>query len=226
MLIFFKAPLFLWAEAIATACYTQNHSLIHIRHVKTPYEILYDRKLDLTYFHVFGALCYPTNDNEDPGKMKPKADIGIFIGYAPAKKAYWIYNRHTQRIMETIHVKFNELTTMAFKQFSSGPEPHIASPVPAVVAPEPVDLTGTPSLTSIDQDVPSPSTSQTPQESQSLVIPSNVKEQFHDIEVAHLDNDPFFGVLIPEPNSEESSSRNVILTNVHLVNQPPEHLIK
>ncbi|GJU68189.1 hypothetical protein Tco_1254448 [Tanacetum coccineum] len=53
------------------------------------------KKPDLTYFHVFGALCYPTNDSEDLGKLKPKADIGIFIRYAPEKKAYWIYNRRT-----------------------------------------------------------------------------------------------------------------------------------
>nr|GEY30208.1 retrovirus-related Pol polyprotein from transposon TNT 1-94 [Tanacetum cinerariifolium] len=72
------------------------------------------------------------------------------------------------------------------------PPPSVASPVIAVVAPEPTDLTGTPSSTSIDQDAPSPSTSQTPQELQSLVIPSSVEEQFHDIKVAHLDNDPFF----------------------------------
>ncbi|GKC69555.1 hypothetical protein Tco_1115438 [Tanacetum coccineum] len=82
------------------------------------------------------------------------------------------------------------------------PPPSVASPVAAVVAPEPADPTGTPSSTSIDQDAPSPSTSQTPQESQSLVIPSGVEEQFHDIEVAHSDNDPFFGVPVPEPNSK------------------------
>ncbi|GJU84479.1 hypothetical protein Tco_1292025 [Tanacetum coccineum] len=106
------------------------------------------------------------------------------------------------------------------------PSPSVASPVPAVVTLVPADSTGTPSSTSVDQDAPYPSTSQTPQETQSLAIPSGVKEHFHDIEVAHLDNDPFFGVLIPEPNSEESSSRDVILTNVHSVNQPPEHLKK
>ncbi|GJW02376.1 retrovirus-related pol polyprotein from transposon TNT 1-94 [Tanacetum coccineum] len=66
------------------------------------------------------ALCYPTNDGEDPGKLKPKADIGIFLGYAPAKKAYRIYNRRTCLIMETIHVEFDELTTMASEQFGSG----------------------------------------------------------------------------------------------------------
>ncbi|GJU85476.1 retrovirus-related pol polyprotein from transposon TNT 1-94 [Tanacetum coccineum] len=76
------------AEALATAFYTQNCSLIRRCHNKTPYELIHDRKPDLTYFHVFGALCYPTNDGDDPGKLKPKADIGIFIGYAPAKKAY------------------------------------------------------------------------------------------------------------------------------------------
>ncbi|GJV33834.1 retrovirus-related pol polyprotein from transposon TNT 1-94 [Tanacetum coccineum] len=65
MLIFSKAPMFLWAEAVATACYTQNRSLIHTRHDKTPYELVHDKKPDLTFFRVFGALCYPTNDSED-----------------------------------------------------------------------------------------------------------------------------------------------------------------
>ncbi|GJW81196.1 retrovirus-related pol polyprotein from transposon TNT 1-94 [Tanacetum coccineum] len=65
MLIFSKAPLFLWAEAINTACYTKNRSLIRLQHNKTPYEIMQDKKLDLSFFHVFGSLCYPTNDNDD-----------------------------------------------------------------------------------------------------------------------------------------------------------------
>ncbi|GJW80480.1 retrovirus-related pol polyprotein from transposon TNT 1-94 [Tanacetum coccineum] len=95
-----------------------------------------------------------------------------------------------------------------------------------VVALEPVDSTDPPSSTTIDQDASSPSTSQTPQETQSLVIPFCVEEHFHDIKVAHLDNDPFFDILIPEPDSEESSSRDVIPTNVYSINQPPEHLSK
>nr|GFD47054.1 Gag-Pol polyprotein [Tanacetum cinerariifolium] len=73
------------------------------------------------FFHVFGTLCYPTSDSENLGKLQPKADIGIFIGYAPIKKAFRIYNRHTRRIVETIHVDFDELTAMASEQSSSGP---------------------------------------------------------------------------------------------------------
>ncbi|GKD66072.1 retrovirus-related pol polyprotein from transposon TNT 1-94 [Tanacetum coccineum] len=72
MMIFSKAPMFLWAEAVATACYTQNRSLIHTRHNKTPYELVHEKK--------------PTNDSENLGKFQAKADIGIFVGYAPGRK--------------------------------------------------------------------------------------------------------------------------------------------
>ncbi|GJT39596.1 retrovirus-related pol polyprotein from transposon TNT 1-94 [Tanacetum coccineum] len=124
MLIFSKALMFLWAEVVATACYTQNRSLIHTRHNKTPYELVHGKKPNLTILHVFGALCYPTNDSEDLGKLKAKADIGIFIGYAPNRKGYRIYNKQTRRIMEIIHVQFDELTEhMAHVHITTGPEP-------------------------------------------------------------------------------------------------------
>ncbi|GJR85100.1 putative ribonuclease H-like domain-containing protein [Tanacetum coccineum] len=129
MLIYAKAPLFLWAEAVAIACYTQNCSMIRRRHGKISYELLHDKPPDLSYLHVFGALCYPTNDSENLGKLQPKADIGIFIGYAPTKKAFRIYNRHTRRIIETIHVDFDELTMMASEHSSSGPALHEMTPV-------------------------------------------------------------------------------------------------
>ncbi|GJV26387.1 retrovirus-related pol polyprotein from transposon TNT 1-94 [Tanacetum coccineum] len=126
MMIFSKAPMFLWAEAVATACYTQNRSLIHTRHNKTPYELVHDKKPDLTFFRVFGALCYPTNDSENLGKFQAKADIGIFVGYAPSRKGYRIYNKRTRRLMETIHVTFDEMDqTMAPVRISSGPVPVI-----------------------------------------------------------------------------------------------------
>ncbi|GJX30365.1 integrase, catalytic region, zinc finger, CCHC-type containing protein [Tanacetum coccineum] len=88
MLIFAKAPLFLWAEAVATACYTLNRSLA-------------------------------------------KADIGIFVGYAPTKKAYRIYNKRTRKIQETVHVTFDELTEgLTSVQTSSGLAPQQMTSVP------------------------------------------------------------------------------------------------
>nr|GEZ31785.1 hypothetical protein [Tanacetum cinerariifolium] len=105
---------------VATACFTQNRSIIRLRHGKTPYELLHSKLPDLSFFHMFGALCYPTNNSENVGKLQPKADIEIFIGYAPINKAFRIYNRRTRRIVETIHVDFDELKAMASEQISSG----------------------------------------------------------------------------------------------------------
>ncbi|GJY69226.1 hypothetical protein Tco_0472208 [Tanacetum coccineum] len=75
MLIFSKSLEFVWAEAISTACFTQNLSLVHMRYNKTPYELIKGRNTNVQYFHVFGSLCYPINDHDNLGKMKPKADI-------------------------------------------------------------------------------------------------------------------------------------------------------
>ncbi|GKE21937.1 retrovirus-related pol polyprotein from transposon TNT 1-94 [Tanacetum coccineum] len=119
MLIFSKSPFFLWAEVVATACHTQNRSLIHTHYNKTPYEVIIDHKPELKYLYVFGALCYPTNDFENLGKLQPKADIRIFIWYTPSKKAYRIYNKRTRLIMETMNVQFDKLTHMASKQHGS-----------------------------------------------------------------------------------------------------------
>nr|GEX69466.1 putative RNA-directed DNA polymerase [Tanacetum cinerariifolium] len=72
-----------------------------------------NKKPNVQYFHVFGSLCYLTNGHDDLGKMKPKADIGIFVGYSESSCGFRIYNRRTKKILETIHVKFEELTDMA-----------------------------------------------------------------------------------------------------------------
>nr|GEW88560.1 integrase, catalytic region, zinc finger, CCHC-type, peptidase aspartic, catalytic [Tanacetum cinerariifolium] len=120
-LIFSRTQFFLWAEAIGTACFTQNRSIIHRRFNKTPYELINGRKPDISFLHVFGALCYPKNDHEDIGKLGARCDIGFFIGYSADSCAYRIYNRSTKKIMETMNVLFDELSAMAFEQRSSKP---------------------------------------------------------------------------------------------------------
>nr|GEU65967.1 hypothetical protein [Tanacetum cinerariifolium] len=68
----------------------------------------------------FYRVLYPKSANNSL-KMKPKAEIGIFIGYSETLRGLRIYNRRTKKIMETIHVKFDELTTMAFERDSLEP---------------------------------------------------------------------------------------------------------
>nr|GFC11865.1 hypothetical protein [Tanacetum cinerariifolium] len=78
-------------------------------------------KPDISFLHVFGALCYPKNDREDIGKLGANGDSVFFIGYSVDSCAYRIYNRQTKKIMETMNVSFDELSAMAFEQLSSKP---------------------------------------------------------------------------------------------------------
>nr|GEY97698.1 hypothetical protein [Tanacetum cinerariifolium] len=95
-----KVPLFFWAEAIATACFTQNRSLVIPHHEKTPYHIINDQKPSVKFFHIFGS-----------------------VGYSTQLRAYIVFNKRTRVIMESIHVNFDELPQMVSAQISSDPAP-------------------------------------------------------------------------------------------------------
>ncbi|GKB60978.1 retrovirus-related pol polyprotein from transposon TNT 1-94 [Tanacetum coccineum] len=232
------------AEAVATACYTQNRSIIRLRHGKTPYELLHDKLPDLSFFHVFGALCYPTNDSENLGKLQPKADIDFDELTAMASEHSSSGPTLHEMTPATIssglvpnpppstpfvppsRTDWDMLFQPLFDELLNPPPsvdhpaPEVVAPIDEVAAPEPVVSTGSPSSTTVDQDAPSPSNSQTTPDTQPPVIPNDVEEDNHDIEVAHMGNDPYFGIPIPEVPSDQSSSSDFIHTNV-----PPDHQI-
>ncbi|GKD37819.1 retrovirus-related pol polyprotein from transposon TNT 1-94 [Tanacetum coccineum] len=114
-----KVPLFFWAEGIATSCFTQNRSLVIPLHEKTPYHIINTRKPSVKFFHIFGSFCYIIRDGENLDKMKEKGDACIFVGYSTQSKAYMLFNKRTRMIVETIHVKFDELPQMTFEHIMS-----------------------------------------------------------------------------------------------------------
>nr|GEX53469.1 hypothetical protein [Tanacetum cinerariifolium] len=121
MLTFANLPLFLWAEVIATACFTQNCSIIHKRFDKTPYELMNKKKPNIKFFHVFGWKCYLLNDYDDVGKLKAKEDIRVFVGYSKESASFRIYNKRTHKIHESENMNFDEISEMASKQFSLEP---------------------------------------------------------------------------------------------------------
>nr|GEX57744.1 retrotransposon protein, putative, Ty1-copia subclass [Tanacetum cinerariifolium] len=182
------------------------------------------------------------NHSENLGKLQPKADLGVFIGYVPTKKAFRIYNRRARRIIETIHVDFDEMTTMASKQSSlelalhemtpaaislgivpdppsstpvDHPAPEVIALIAKVVALEPTTSTGSSFSTTVNQDSPIPSNSQTTTKTQSSIIPGDVEDDNHDIDIAHMDRDPFFGIPIPKVSFDQSSSMDSNHTVVH-----------
>ncbi|GJR61197.1 putative ribonuclease H-like domain-containing protein [Tanacetum coccineum] len=129
MLSVAKVPLFFWAEAIATACFTQNRSLVIPRHEKTPYHIINAQKPSVKFFHIFGSLCYIVRDGENLDKMKEKGDACIFVGYSTQSKAYRVFNKRTRIIVETIHVNFDKLPQMASDHVSSDPGPQCSTTI-------------------------------------------------------------------------------------------------
>nr|GEU82165.1 retrovirus-related Pol polyprotein from transposon TNT 1-94 [Tanacetum cinerariifolium] len=207
MLIFSKALMFLWAEAMATA-----------------------------------------------------SDTGIFVGYAPSRKGYRIYNKRTRRIKETIHVQFDELTEpMAPVHLGTGPAPIFLTPgqissalvlnlvpaspyapptnkeleilfqpmfdkylepphverlvLPAQVVQAPVNSVGTPSSTTIDKDAPSLSISPSSSALQYHSLNQGVAAEpnyMEDHTFAPVDNTPFVNVFAPKPHSEASTSGDLI----------------
>nr|GEX40786.1 hypothetical protein [Tanacetum cinerariifolium] len=84
------------AEAITTACFTQNRLIVHKRFDKTPYELINKRKPNIKFFHVFGCKCYLLNDYDDVRKLKAKGNVGVFVGYSKESAAFRVYNKRTR----------------------------------------------------------------------------------------------------------------------------------
>nr|GEY03397.1 retrovirus-related Pol polyprotein from transposon TNT 1-94 [Tanacetum cinerariifolium] len=205
---------------------------------------------------VMTSAFKPLELREDLRKLQPTANIRIFVGYAPSRKGYRIYNKITRRIMETIHVQFDELTElMAPMHLSTGPVPIflmpgqislglVLNPIPATpyvpptnkdlkilfqpmfdeyletprverpVSPTlavqaPVNSTGIPSSTTIDQDAPSPSISPSSLALQSYSIHQGIAAEstfMKNTPIAPVDTTPFIMYLL----------RNLVLMHRHL----------
>ncbi|GJR94281.1 retrovirus-related pol polyprotein from transposon TNT 1-94 [Tanacetum coccineum] len=165
MLIFSKAPMFLWAEAVATA--------------------------------FFGALCYPTNDSKDLGKLQPTTDIEIFVGYAPNRKGLVPNPVPAAPYVPPINKELEILFQPMFDEYLE--PPRVERPVsPSLAVPVPVNSDGVAAGSTIIQDNP----------------------------FAPVDNNPFVNVFAPKPSSEASSSGDVSLAESTHVSQPHHHLGK
>ncbi|GJT34712.1 hypothetical protein Tco_0925131 [Tanacetum coccineum] len=168
--------------------------------------------------------------------------LDIRWSYAPSRKGYRIYNKKTRRIMETIHMQFDELT----EQMAPVPAAPYAPPTnkeleilfqpmfdeymeslrierlvsPALAVSVPVNSASTPSSTTIDQDAPSLSHSLSSSAFQSLSLHTGIAADsslMEDNPFAHVDNHPFINVFAPEPSSEASSSGDLSSPEIHLI---------
>nr|GEV67236.1 retrovirus-related Pol polyprotein from transposon TNT 1-94 [Tanacetum cinerariifolium] len=156
MLIYARAPLFLWAEEVVTACFTQNCSIIRLRRSKTPYELLHNKLPDLSYFYVFGALCSGPALHE----MNPTI---INSGLVPKPTSSTPFVPPSRINLDLLFQPlFDELLTPP--PSVDQPAPEVIASIAEVVAPEPAESTGSPSSTTVGQVAPSPSKTQTTHE--------------------------------------------------------------
>ncbi|KAJ9561930.1 hypothetical protein OSB04_007090 [Centaurea solstitialis] len=108
-----QLPQYLWAEAVNTACYTQNRSIIHRRFGKTPYHVLFGRIPNIDYFKVFGCPCFVLNETENRGKFGPKSDEMIFVGYSDCSVAYRVFNKRSRVVYESVNVRFDPFVELS-----------------------------------------------------------------------------------------------------------------
>ncbi|GJS78467.1 retrovirus-related pol polyprotein from transposon TNT 1-94 [Tanacetum coccineum] len=223
MLIVSKAPLFLWAEAINKAYYTQNRSLIHLQYNKTPYELMQDKKPDLSLFHVFGALWYPTNDNDDLGKLDAKADIAMASSSGPRLHSMTLATSSLGLVPNTISQQpcippnrddYDHLFQPIFDEYFNPPS-IVVTPVQDAVALRAVVLADSPVSTSINQDALSTSIPSTQEQEHSLTISQGFEES---PKTPTLRDDPLHESLHKESTSQGSSS------NVRQIHTPFKHL--
>nr|GFA45747.1 integrase, catalytic region, zinc finger, CCHC-type, peptidase aspartic, catalytic [Tanacetum cinerariifolium] len=193
-------------QAVATACFTQNRSIIRLRHGKTPYELLHSKLPDLSFFHVFGALCYPTNDSENLGLTLNEMTPGtISSGLVPTTSLSTSYVPPLRNDWDLLfQLMLDELLNPPPSVVNQVPE--AIAPIVEVIPPVNADSTSSPSSTMVEQDAPSTSNSTTPTETQSSIIPQDVRDDNLDMKVAHMGSDPLFGIPIPEVIFEQSTT--------------------
>ncbi|GJW54244.1 retrovirus-related pol polyprotein from transposon TNT 1-94 [Tanacetum coccineum] len=76
------------------------------------FHIINDRKPSIKHLHIFGCNCYLTRDGENLDKMKEKGDSCILVGYSSQSKGYNVYNKRTELIVESMHLRFDEIKEM------------------------------------------------------------------------------------------------------------------
>nr|GEW49362.1 retrovirus-related Pol polyprotein from transposon TNT 1-94 [Tanacetum cinerariifolium] len=231
MLIFSKASMFLWAEAVATACYTQNRSLIHTRHHKTPYELVHNKKPDLTFSESLVLFVIPQMTANISKSFNQQLILEYLLVMHQAGKdklrprtKYYSCNSFCTPTNKELEILFQPM----FDEYLE--PPHAERLVPSAQAePDPVNSASTPLSNTIDQDAPtlsiSPSSSAFQSHSlhQGVAAEPNFMKEHID---APVDNPPFVNVFAPEPHSEATSSGDISSTDWPYVSQTLHHLNK
>nr|GFB68554.1 hypothetical protein [Tanacetum cinerariifolium] len=234
MLSVAKVPLFFWAEAISTACFTQNCSLVIPRHEKTPYHIINDQKPLVKFFYIFGSVCYIVRDGENLDKMKEKDQRSS----NPAPECQTMALNHDSlspaiQRQETVTQTDRTVTTSneldllfspMFDELLNGSSKVVSKSfaISATDAPNQRQQLTTP-LTNHTTHAPS---CQIPTLAPTVISPENINQAKTYAENDQVEDDEFINIFsTPVQDQGETSSRYVNSSNMHTFYQrfPSEH---
>ncbi|GJU75236.1 retrovirus-related pol polyprotein from transposon TNT 1-94 [Tanacetum coccineum] len=240
-----KVPLFFWAEAIATTCFTQNRSLVIPRHEKTPYHIINGRKPSVKFFHIFGSLCNIVRDGENLDKMKKKDELPQMVSDhvssdpVPQCMTTTLENdslspgpqsqENVPQAAETVTTS-NELDLLfspMFDELLNGTTQVVSKSSAVTTADAPNQRQQqhtTPSTsTTVAADTPPlniqttpETTSQAPTQVPTVTATENINQAETNKENAHVEEDEFINIFsTPVQERGETSSRHVDSSNMH-----------
>ncbi|GJW89400.1 retrovirus-related pol polyprotein from transposon TNT 1-94 [Tanacetum coccineum] len=219
-----KVPLYFWAEAIATTCFTQNRPLVIPRHEKTPYHIINGQKPSVMFFHIFGSLCSIVKDGENLDKMKEKCAACIFVGNSTTSRAYQMASDHISSD------PVPQCPTMALEQDSLSPIPqsqeNVTQAAEIVATLNELDLLFSPMFDELLNGTTLFASNQAPTQVPTVTANENIIQAKTNKEYAQVGEDEFINVFsTPVQEQGETSSHYVDSSNMHTFNQryPFEH---
>nr|GFB97038.1 retrovirus-related Pol polyprotein from transposon TNT 1-94 [Tanacetum cinerariifolium] len=229
-----KVPLFFWAEAIATACFTQNRSLVIPRHEKTPYHIINDQKPSVKFFHIFGSICYIVRDGENLDKMKEKDQLNS----DPAPECQTMALNHDSlslAIQRQVNVPQAERTvttsneldllfSLMFDELLNGSSKVVSKSFAVFAADNPYQRQQ--HTTPLNNHTTPAPTCQTPTLEPTVTSSENINQAETYVENYQVADDEFINIFsTPVHDQGETSLRHVDSSNMHIFYQryPSEH---
>jgi hypothetical protein len=86
----------------------------------SPFFALHGTQPSYAHLRVFDCACYPNLSSTAPHKLSPRSSLCVFLGYSSDHKGYRCLDLHSNRIIVSRHVVFDE-TLFLFSEMSTSP---------------------------------------------------------------------------------------------------------
>jgi len=104
----------LWVAAIQSACHVINRLPPWPGTESSPFEALYHRKPNVSYFRVFDSVCYVHVSKSNRTKLDPRARQCIFVGYDTHRKGWRCMDPKIKKVTVSRDVVFDEVSSYQF----------------------------------------------------------------------------------------------------------------